>query len=256
VTYTSLDNKKQLELEHLRKFSRACSNFPAGELIIGETPDFIVNGPVRRVGIEHTLVLIDSHKKHGSVLKKRESAKDNITRLAEKFFQKYEAPEVYVSLFFSRWSELRKRDQEYIAQAVARTVYNNLPSEGQHRYVEYSIGSGQPIEVDLISIFRTTDFGHEHWEWGEAGEVYRNAVDFLKHAIEAKARKITECLSKCDECWLLLVAPSKKPAGFIYPDDLSLRYIYNSAFEQTWFLDDLSGKAARLNTVSAGIRDM
>ena len=213
-----------------------------------------MNGPTRRVGIEHTLLLVDSGKKRGSI-QSRESAKNNVACLAEKFFQEHRSPEVYVNLFFSRGSELRKKDQEDIARAVARTVHSHLPSEGQHAWVEYRIGSGQPIEVDLISIFRTTSFGRKHWAWREAGEVHRNAVDFLQRAINAKARTARRCLSKCDECWLLIVAPSTR-GEFIYPDDFSLRYTYDSAFGQLRFLDDFSGEAVRLNTIPAEIRNL
>jgi hypothetical protein len=103
--------------------------------------------------------------------------------------------------------------------------------------------------VDLISIFRTTNFGTEHWSWREAGEVHRDAVKYLQSAIDKKMPKLQQCLTKCDQCWLLIVAPSRTPAGFIYPDDASLEVRYRSDFEQTWFLDDFSGKAVRLNTV-------
>jgi hypothetical protein len=209
----------------------------------------------KRIGIEQTLVLVDGGKRRGSI-KSRESAKDKITCLAEEFFQEYEPREVYVSLFFNPGCELRKREEKDIARAVAETVSRNLPPEGRYCWVKYRLGSGQPIEVDLISIFRTTNFGNEHWGWQEAGEVHRNAIDYIQRRIEAKARTIRTCLSKCDECWLLVVAPSRTPAGFIYPDDFSLRYTYNSAFARSWFLDDSSGETVRLNTAPAEIRDI
>jgi hypothetical protein len=248
IDVTHLDAQKRIELQHLQSFRDACGDFPTGEIVPEETPDFIVDGGAKRIGIEHTLILVDDGKKRGSV-QSRESAKNNITVLAERFFNENNLPEVYVGLFFnSAWTP-RKRDQERIAQAVAQTVKNNFPSDGEPVWVYYDLSSGQPIEVDLISIFRTTNFGTEHWQPHEAGEVHRRAIVHIQRSMDRKAAKLTNCLTKCDECWLLLVAPSRTPAGFVHPDDTTLKHTYTSGFHESWMLDEVSGGVVRLNTV-------
>ena len=140
--------------------------------------------------------------------------------------------------------------EERIARAVAETVMANFPVDEKPVWVRYELRSGQPIEVDLISIFRTTNFGLEHWQWHEAGEVHRRAIVHIQRAMDRKALKLETCLIKCDECWLLLVAPSWTPAGFIHPDDVTLKHTYTSGFHQAWLLDDFSGDIVKLNTIS------
>lgn len=249
MTRTShIGAQKELERQHLDAFRRVCRDFPIGEIVPGETPDFIIVGAARRIGVEHTLLLVDKRRKRASI-QSYESAKNNITAAAERICLEKEPPEVYVGLFFNNSCKPRKRDEERIARAVAETVMRNLPSKGEHVWVRYELGSGQPIEVDLISIFHTTDFGREHWQWHEAGNVYRNAIEHLQRTIDGKTHTFQTCLAKCDECWLLIVAPSWTPAGFIYPDESSVKHAYTCSFQQTWFLDDFSETAVRLSTV-------
>jgi hypothetical protein len=247
--FIRIAKKKHDECKHLYKFRSAHPDFPKGVIECErEPPDFIVHGGTKRIGIEHTRVLIDDGKKRGSI-QSHEETKNRITTLAERFFQQNNQPEVYVGLFFNSAGVPRKRDEEAIARAVAQTVIDKFPSDGEPVWVHYDLGSGQPIEVDLISIFRTTNFGAEHWQWHEAGEVHRRAIVHIQRAMDWKARKLKNYLTKCDECWLLIVAPSRTPAGFIHPDDTTLKHTYASSFHQSWLLDDFSGSVVRLNTV-------
>jgi hypothetical protein len=253
IDFGHLGAQKKLERKHLVAFRRVCTDFPFGRIVSGETPDFVVHRASTKIGIEHTQIYIDDAKKRSS-LQSREAAKIKITRLAEKQAQEAGLPNIYVNLFFSRtWSPDPKQDDR-IARAVAQTVINNIPPEGESVWVSYRLHSVQPIEVDLISIHRISDFGDERWSCQtEAGEPLKDAVTRIQAAIDSKAGRFLACLQECEACWLLIVAPSWSPAGMVHPDEASLEHTYTSPFTRTHFLNLSYGAAVPLKTEPAAV---
>jgi hypothetical protein len=252
ISLTHSDAQKEIERKHLDTFRRVCGDFPFGRIVPGETPDFVVYRASTKIGIEHTLVYIDDAKKRGS-LQSREAAETRIIQIAEKYVQEAALPDVYVSLFFNLiWLPERKQE-ERIAQAVAQTVIDNLPPEGKSVWVTYQLHSGQPIEVDLIGIHRINDFGDKRWSSHEAGQPVKDAIKRIQESIDSKERKLRSCLQKCDECWLLIVAPSWTPAGMIHPDAASLEHTYSSSFTRIYFLNHSYGTVTQLITKSASV---
>ena len=246
------DAQKRVEFKHLDSFRRSCGDFPAGKIEPGETPDFIVDSGNRRIGVELTRIYVDAPEEPNS-LQSREAGKTRITRLAERFFNEKNLSEVYVDLFFNRTWQPYRNQEERIARAVAQVVFDNFPSEGQQVWVKYRLGSAQPIEVDLISIYRTQDFGRDRWRWREAGEVKKEAITDIQSEIDKKLRKVNECLTKCDECWLLIVVPSWTPAGMVHPARSSLEHTYTSQFSRVYLLNHSYGAVTLLNTIAASL---
>jgi len=78
------------------------------------------------------------------------------------------------------------------------------------------------------------------------GTVQINAIPLLEGAINKKTEKLDDCLRCCNECWLLIAAPSFKPSGMIHPDEHSLSHAYASRFSRTYFLDFGHGSLVQL----------
>jgi hypothetical protein len=126
-----------------------------------------------------------------------------------------------------------------IARRVAQVVHDNMPPAGESVQLDCGIGGlkGQPIAVDAIGINRVYPVDRHRWTWPEVGIVQTNAIALIEGAIKKKAKKLDDCLRNCDECWLLIVAPSFQPSGTIHPDKHSFSHIYASPFSRTYFLD-------------------
>src|SRR5207244_3619213 len=95
-----------------------------------------------------------------------------------------------------------------IAEAVARIVHDDMPLEGNSTELECRYGSAQPTEVDLILINRVHPVVEHNWSWTEYSCVERNAVPYVENTIGKKIDVYRSCSAKCDECWLLIVAPA------------------------------------------------
>src|ERR1035437_10723840 len=119
-----------------------------------------------------------------------------------------------------------------------------MPAEGKSVQLEYRIN--QPIEVDLININRVHPVDRHQWTCPEMGVVQTDAIALLEEAIKKKTKRLSDCLRNCDECWLLIVAPSFNPSGMIHSDTDSLSHTYASPFGRTYFLDFGRGRLFQL----------
>jgi hypothetical protein len=158
-----------------------------------------------------------------------------------------------VTLFFNWTLPLYRNRETALAQAVARTVCDNLPPADESADLECRYGSIQPREVDEIVIHRVRPVEGFDWTWTETSRRIEDAVLHISAAIERKSKTIRACLEKCDQCWLLIVAgaPLLRASGNIRSDEHSLNFTYTSPFARTYFLDFGRGSAAQLKTIPA-----
>jgi hypothetical protein len=243
-----LVNKEDIEREFLHSFKYLCADFPSGELRKHEGPDFLLStdkGAI--IGIEVTRVFKD---KGNFSEQSVEATKDSITVVASKYSESHlQSPPAHVVLFFTLSRSLKGKDCQRIAQRVAQVVHDNMPSPGKSVELNYRYGGIQPVEVDLIQISRVYSVARHKWYWIEVSTIKENAISVIENAIEVKNNKLNRYLCNCDECWLVVVAPSFRSSGKIHPDDQSFSHAYSSGFSKTYFLDFGLGQLTPLKTV-------
>jgi hypothetical protein len=246
------DSKKERELRILKVFRRLCDDFPSGEIIEDETPDFIIYGDCK-LGIEIRQVFLDDGKKRTS-LQGVEAARDRIVAEAIKLASGTDLPFAMVA-FFPNWTvEIRRERESSIAQRLVKAVRDRMPPVGESTTLRYRIGGPQPIEFDEILVHRGSLATKHDWQWLKADSVEENAIELLNKAIGEKAVLMDRILEKCDACWLLIVANPFRASGKIRPNQQSLSYTYRSPFDRTYFLR-LGGPVAlsRLQTASPAV---
>jgi hypothetical protein len=249
------NSQKEIERRHLHSFRHLCEDFPAGELIEGETPDFLViTSTGRKIGIEHTQVF----KKDGTdetAEQSDETTKDFITTAAKRHAEFLGVSPAHVTLFFNpqylrrttgaKRRFLTKAEKQRIAESIAVFVGTHMPEQGSS--VECDWRPGQPRQVDLIQINRVYPVDRHNWRCLEYNAIQYNAIERFQDAITRKSKMYAACRRKCDECWLLLVADSFQSSGNIHPDATSLSHVYTSSFNQIYFLDFGLGCVLPLN---------
>jgi hypothetical protein len=208
-----------------------------GRVVRSESPDFIILGQARAVGVEVTALYLSESEVAS------ESTKTSITSSAYLEAKKLGLPSANVVLFFSAVHPFTLKKRNEVAVKVAQVVGVHMPPPGGRVSLEGI--SGQPSEVDLIMIDRSIDSPREKWDWMEAGVVLKDSHEILQNAINKKISKAPEYLKKCDECWLLIGANSFRPSGNIRPSDIKNMAV-NSPFHRTYFLDYGRGNLTRL----------
>ena len=247
----SLSDKTEIERQYLHSFRYFCTDFPSGELQKQEAPDFVVTTEAgARIGIEFTRVFKERGKTSEQSI---EATKDTITIEARKYAENHlQLPPAHVTLFFTLSRHLKSERCQRIAERVAQVVHDNMPPMGESVDLQYRSGGVQPIEVDLIQINRVYPVAAHRWCWLEYGTIKTDAINVLQQEIEAKNKKVTQYLRNCDECWLVIVAPSFRSSGNVRPDEQSCAHIYASRFARTYFLDIGHGGLSLLKTSGIG----
>jgi hypothetical protein len=249
------DTRKEIERQHLHSFRYLCPDFPAGELIESETPDFLlVTDAGRNIGIEHTQVF----KQDGAdetAEQADEATKEFIKTAAKQRAEALDLPPAHVTLFFnpqylrrtvgSKRRSFTKAERQTIAENIATFVSDHMPVQGHS--VELDWRPGQPRQVDLIHINRVHPVDRHDWHWLEMNAIQYDAIERLQAAITRKSKMYDACRRVCDECWLLVVAHSFLSSGTIHPGEASLAHVYNSPFNRSYFLDFGLGRIALLN---------
>lgn len=239
-------DKKREELGYLNSLRHFCEDFPQGEVITRERPDFLIRNATTCIGVEITKIFLNRGE-HALSPQSIEAAQDRITDLAKRFAQEMAMPPVTVTLFFNHTRPLYRQQEASIARAVAKAVNDKLPQLGEHADLNCEYGSVQPVEVDEILVYRDAD--HHRWRWMEYSRIERSASSYIKEAIREKSKYIEIYRQECQTCWLLIVAESFRASGNLKPDEYSLSYVYESSFDRTYFFDNGLGELTRLSTV-------
>jgi len=226
----------------------------------------VVTATGRKIGIEITQVFkTDGTDKTAE--QADEATKEAITVAARMYAECLTVPPAHVSLFFNpqylrriKKSKkymaqpgrrfLTKNEKQNIARSIAQFVHENMPPQGSSIRLEPHSHSDQPREVDLILINRVHPVDRHRWCWPEARAIQHDAIERLQKVICKKSKRHDACRRNCEECWLLVVAPSFQTSGTIHPDEKSLSHMYTSPFSRTYFLDFGYGCVVRLNTAA------
>lgn len=246
-----LYEKKSEEVLYLRQFRSFISDFPEGETLPDESPDFRILDRTLSVGIEITKLFkpaVDPARPEQAIESHNFEIVDDARILSELRGHPY----LHVAVFFSREITRTKAERWELSRALAGCVHHNIPAVGESVELEWHPASGNllPDGIDQVQISRDVDRRRSHWYWPKAGFVRSDAVGLIQDAIDSKTLKIGRYLEKVDSCWLLIVADGMKPSSMIRPDAASLEYKYSSPFERTYFMHSADQQATRLASVA------
>lgn len=221
---------KSRERLYLALLRDALTDFPSGEIISCETPDFLVRSADKIVGVEFTsfhLPPSDGEKPHQEV----QALKDRIVSRAEILHDAAGGLALYVSVFFHSRAMLKKSSVEQlatsVADSVARVCRYTLPRASDVR-VDWS---DLPEQVVDIVVRRSINGSDRLWHADAGGWVTPIVPDHIKEVLRAKMKMQATARTRCDELWLVVVndlfsraaqaelTPSTVDASFDHPFD-------------------------------------
>ncbi len=149
---------KRTEENHLRRFRDNFPEFPAGHLIAGERPDFLVKYPDGDIGIEHTRYI-------RSDLGAQEHAENKALWLASREYENKGYPPVEVRLMWNFHEKPDNRSMPQIVEALCEFVAMQLPEPGGEVAIRYPHEAWRllPQEIVSLTISRSKSMDENYW---------------------------------------------------------------------------------------------
>jgi hypothetical protein len=238
--------KDNHERFHLRVFS-TLQPLPGDELPRqdhSQKPDFRFRCGELITGIEHTEIKKSRSARQVPSLAHLKGLHRQIVRKAERIATEQGLPPLNVQVLFHGHFYRYPNKGEETVNGLLRTVLRNLD-----KVMKMETGNSVEIEppspfvgISMVYVTPGTAYGkiwlsNHRWEVMEPGYVSIGFDSELQEAITKKNQKLHDYLKTCDQCWLLVVADrTKADQKFAFTPEMQ-EYVYESAFERTFFLE-------------------
>lgn len=200
--------KKEREAFFFDLFRKWYSEFPTGRVEEGESPDFLIVGTDKSIGIEVTDWHIDQDKEGGSEVRRMLEDRERLVERAEQIFWSRNDTPVFVSLFFEdtqiKGSHIKTAERlATLLETLQRDVRDGEEKTASEELLE---------RFDLTYLFWRVRLGRlfSFPTFFDAPNVVGsgNPRPAIEATIGSKELKLQEYRTKCDEAWLLIVANS------------------------------------------------
>jgi hypothetical protein len=239
-------DKKEQEKKSLNKVKNFYKNFPIGEIDDSESPDFIIRGNKKRIGIEIIRLFKDKTEQELNTLA-RENSQDFIVAEAKKICETRKIKPLKVDISFNSYPDIFKVNKKESAFQLAHSIIDNIPSNKKHISVKNKFDGTIPEIINSFFILHSSTMNKHQWLVLRAGRVSTDFISEIQRVINKK-NKYNIYLTKCDECWLVIDAPGNSPSSFFDPVDETINYAYKSKFNKTFFVGGFIQRFIELNT--------
>jgi hypothetical protein len=245
--------KKQAETDLLNMFRDKYAGFPTGEVIPGESPDFIVKAKHGRVGIEIVDLFRDELDVGGLLLRAREHLQDELLWQAVQLYEsRYpDLPFVEVSVHWSSHVPVTKQRAPEVAVDLAHLVATNRPNTSGQVFLGYPHHAWRllPAEVDHLFISRPANLPENAWGSSRGAAVPTLTSEDLEEIISKKEAKLPLYRQGCPEVWLLVVSDGLAPSNhFELKSELIESVRFDTDFDRVFLLHYSQGTLLELNT--------
>lgn len=230
------------ERRHLEMLRAALPDFPHGPVDgAGENPDFVIDAGSSKVGVELTRLF-----HHGAAAVGRESDQASVVFRAQAIATSNDCPPLQVFVQFRPDRQIGKKRVQSLARELAREVQANIPVKG-----ERARSSQLPPEVLEVNIARPRRISTPIWQPSRVGIVPYDFTQGLQATLDAKRNRLSSYLRRCDECWLLVVAPGTSSSAFVEIDGPTRESVFEFAFARCFMLDGFNGRYFELRRRTA-----
>ena len=243
--------QKARERAYLQRFRQDFADFPEGELVPSEHPDFLVITHQERVGIELTEYHVqEPGEGHGSRMRAQERTEDKVLQMASEQHQLKGLPPVAVHVLWNPHRALGRRRIQEIATVLADLVQEHLPELGHEaaiRHHHHPAWRSLPQEVGSLTVDRRINFSKNSWTSVRGGFVPTLTPLELQKIVRDKEAKVPSYRQQCREVWLLIVARGFEPSTF---GDLGPEvegYRFESGFDRVFFLHYFDASVSELH---------
>ncbi len=247
------ENQKQRERRYLDRFRECYADFPSGEIVHSERPDFILLSDDLRLGIEVSEVF-QPGPDHGGSPQAQESLQTRTLHIASDIHLRNGGPFVDVAIQFARASDLTKRRVDRLARDLAELVGESRAEIGE--VIRLGDEDDLPEEIASLRIFRLPSLSRSHWNAAGAITVPRLDPPAIQDILNRKTSLLPGYLNHCDVCWLLLIADGFQFSGSVDVSESAYHHAFDSPFDRVLFFQVYERRIIRLFTFAPLVRDV
>jgi hypothetical protein len=241
--------KKARERAYLGRFRENFADFPEGEVVSTEQPDFLIKTESRWVGVELTEYHVqEPDEGRGSPMRALEGTEDKVLRLASEQHQSKGLPPVVVHVLWHPHQAFSRRRTQELAADLADLVQEHLPEPGHEAAIRlrHPAWRSLPQEVASLRIDRRIRFLKNSWKPVRAAFVPTLTPSELQQIMRSKEAKVPSYRQQCREVWLLIVARGFEPSTFGDLGSEVEAHEFETAFDRVFFLHHADEYVAEL----------
>lgn len=234
--------QKERERDFLSRFGLLYSDFPPGEIIECEAPDFLIPTDTETIGIE-VVEYIRGQKPDkgngGSELRKDENIRNKVARLARAKFEARDSAPLLVQFYWYPHRHFKQADVERLASFAAALIFNSGLQEAlRSTWIRQDQLADTPLEQFVASIFVMRVRTQQQSQWSNAEFGFPEiSIDELQNLVLSKEKKIASYLGKCDSVWLLIVADGQHISSIAELSNAVRQYPFQSHFQRVFFFN-------------------
>jgi hypothetical protein len=240
--------QKARERAYLQRFRENLADFPEGEVVPSEHPDFLIKAQPRWIGIELTEYVQESDEDLGSPMRAQERTEDKVLLTASQQHQSKGLPPVAVHVLWHLHQALDRRRIQELAAALADLVQRHLPETGRNVTIRrrHPAWRSLPQEVAYLSVDRRINFSKNSWTSVRGAWVPTLTPPQLQKLMRNKEAKVPSYRQQCREVWLLIVARGLEPSTHVDLGPEVEGYRFKSGFDRIFFLHHANEYVAEL----------
>lgn len=246
--------KKDIERLYLDRVRSLLADFPVGEIVEREPPDFLVQAAGRVVGIEITELHRDDDDGQPIPLQARQAVREQIVARAKAIYDADKRNPPVDSKLLIKDLPFSRTDVEPLAHAIADLTRRNIPPEGvlsESEEYDWINRAYYPEVVDRIRVARFEGLTESHFSVDGSAWAGPMGADQVRDVIQAKDASVNEYLRHCDEAWLVIVADNARLSSF-FTDDAEVRAaVFATRFARVLVLRNFGPTLIELTTSSA-----
>jgi hypothetical protein len=235
------ENKKIRERRFLDEFSNNYPEFPEGEIVDSESPDFLIKQKERIVGVE-IVDFIRGQDKGESADRRNEVLWQKIADEARKRFEAKSDIPLMVHFFWNNRYTLRQSEISQLADNAVSLIEKSVPEK---LFESIRIGNDELDETLLekvchfITVCRVRNEKQSLWSFISSGwtEVQTNEI---QHLLDSKNEKVADYLRNCNTVWLIIVADGRYISSNIDITSVAISHTYKTSFEKVFVYDRIS----------------
>jgi hypothetical protein len=238
--------KKQRELVYFDLLREVYEEIPHGTACVQERPDFVVDGPAGRIGIEITRYFRPTASGRRP-LQEQFSLQHQIAQRAQREFARLGGEQLSVQIVFRPGVDINKSDVVISANELANALATVAMTETLTR-IDLA---NYEWPTAVLSVYARKCLGRErsHWRPATAAWVRRLGSEDIQQEIVRKEGSLGSYGSELSEVWLLIVADG---SAFVELSDEARTYLYRAQFDRVLFLDVFSRKCTRFEVQRMG----